>query len=52
MNPSPSGVDHQMKKLAGENDPDFWPLSGKPYFYVDLSDVHLYKKYRMVFTEL
>ncbi|KAK1417810.1 hypothetical protein QVD17_26944 [Tagetes erecta] len=47
MNPSPSTVDQRMKNLAMETDPDFWPLSGKPYFYVVLKHSHLGKTYRL-----
>ncbi|KAI3703575.1 hypothetical protein L1987_73762 [Smallanthus sonchifolius] len=48
MDPSPSNVDRRMKKPADhQRDPDFWPLSGKPYFYVVLRNSHLAKTYRM-----
>ncbi|KAI3828572.1 hypothetical protein L1987_02676 [Smallanthus sonchifolius] len=48
MDPSPSIVDCRMKKPAvHQRDPDFWPLSGKPYFYVVLRNSHLGKTYRM-----
>ncbi|KAD6453770.1 hypothetical protein R6Q59_015556 [Mikania micrantha] len=51
MDPSPSIFDQQKQKPAaqtdGESDPDVWPLSGKPYFYVVLRNLHLSKTFRL-----
>ncbi|KAI3505541.1 hypothetical protein L1887_27673 [Cichorium endivia] len=46
----PQQPSHQSTMLTRpQEDSEFWPLSGKPYFYVVLTKIHLATKFQMAF---
>ncbi|XP_023755091.1 B3 domain-containing protein Os04g0386900 [Lactuca sativa] len=53
MDPSPSNFDPQKTYQSTipktQEDDEFWPLSGKPYFYVVLNKLHLATRFQMTF---
>ncbi|CAH1427387.1 unnamed protein product [Lactuca virosa] len=53
MDSSPSNFDPRKTSQSTipktQEDDEFWPLSGKPYFYVVLNKLHLATRFQMTF---